>query len=285
MTDITNSPLAPAPNGRGLGWRKEAVDLRDRRLFRDVPSVATLAERIDIEELMPEPLDQGPVGACTGYSSGEAFYGIMKKDGHRHPFMPSPVALYHGGREIGGYLQDDGGAEIRNVFKWAAKVGLPRLSELKPRFNEGDLADPTTGIFPEKSIWRRPLSASVLKDAEKRQVVVYYKLPTINELLACLSQGWPAVVGVELFPSFFGSDGNPLVDIPEPQAGERTIGGHAIAAIGYDRTGSRPFVRFRNSWGPTAHQGGPNFTLSLAYLQVHGADWWTARFIEGGKPA
>lgn len=273
------------PQGHGLGWRRDSEDRRDRALFATVPSIAVLPDRIDIEELMPEPLDQNQVGACTGYSAGEVLHGTMIKDGHRRPFVPSPVALYHGGREIGGYLEQDGGAEIRNVFKWASKVGLPRLSEFRPRFDEGDLADPATGIFPEKSIWRRPLSASVLRDAERRQVLTYYKLATVNDLLACLAQGWPAAVGVDVFPSFYGSDGNPEVDVPDPHPGEQAIGGHAVAAIGYDRTGGRPFVKFRNSWGPTAHHGGPNFTLSLDYLKAHGSDWWTARFVEGGKPA
>lgn len=265
----------------GLGLIPDSPDRRDRALYRAVPDIAAQPERADCSALLPPPMDQSAVGACVGYSCASLFHAVMRRDGHRRPFVPSPVFLYREARVLGGYVEEDCGSEIRNAFKAANRLGLPPMSNLKPRFNEGDLAD-ESGIFPERSIWRRQPPPSAYADGERRQLVSYFKLETLPDLLQCLAEGWPAVLGFLVFRSLYGW-GGPRFDVPDPQPGDRELGGHAVCAYGYDRATQR--VLFRNSWGQEAHEGRPDFTLSFAYLERYSWDCWTARRAEGFDPS
>ncbi|MDB5412098.1 MAG: peptidase [Rubritepida sp.] len=266
----------------GMGLRPDTPDRRDRALYQAVPNIDQLPPSADNEGRLPPVMDQGATGACTGYSGAALAYSVMVRDGHLRPFVPSPVFMYREARVLGGYVEDDGGAEIRNVWKAANKTGLPPMSILPPRLGPKDLADAQTGIFPEKSIWRRQPPPSAYADAERRQAVSYFRLDTLNDLLKCLADGWCAQVGITLFRSLYGDRG-PVYDVPDPAPNERALGGHAVCAFGYDKARQR--VLIRNSWGADAHEGKPNFTISFDYVRRFSSDTWSARLIEGGKPA
>lgn len=267
----------------GTGWRKDVPqDRRDRALYAAVPDISNLPERVDLEHLLPPVMDQSVVGACTGYGAANVAYAIMKKDGHRRPFVPSPVFLYLQARKRQGWQAEDSGAYVRDVWWGMNHFGLPPMSNIKPRFKRGDLPDPNTWIFPEQSIWRREPAPSHYADAERRQMVSYFRLQFVEDMLRCLADGFPFCFGIPIFRSFYGL-GGPLYDIPDPQPGERDLGGHCITGFGYDLRRQR--VICRNSWGPEAHQGSPNFTLSLDYMRRFASDAWTGRWAEGGKVA
>lgn len=266
---------------RGFGLKPDTFDRRDRALYQVIPDINALPERASVANLLPPAMDQDVTSACTGFSGATVLYGVMVKDKHRRPFVPSPVFLYREARVLGGYLDEDMGAEIRNVWKAANKLGIPPMSNLKPRFDKASLAQPPDYIFPEKSIWRRQPSPSTYKDALTRQAIQYFRLATLADLLKCLADGWPAQVGITVFESFYGPNG-PVFHVPDKRPNDRELGGHAIAAYAYDRTTRR--VLFRNSWGPNAHEGKPDFSLSFDYLAAYGGDCWTGRLIEGGLP-
>lgn len=267
----------------GLGYRRDAEDLRDRRLYKAIPNVDALPDEINNEHLLNEVYDQHVIGSCVGWSSATEMHMTMEADGHRRPFMPSPVALYLWAREIGGYPQEDCGAEIRNAYKAANKIGLPPMSNIKPRYRDSDMPDPSTWVFPEGSIWRKPPAKSHYADAARRQSLEYRRLVVLPELLARLAEGRFVTVGFTVFRNFYGDQG-PVIDVPDPRPGERSLGGHAVLAIGYSKPRRR--VIFRNQWGQTAHEGTPNFTLSFDLMQSeHSSDWWCSALIEGGTKA
>ena len=264
----------------GMGLRPDSEDRRDRVLFARAPNIDSLPAKADNSRLLPAVMDQSVVGACVGYSTAAHTYGTMKMDGHRRPFVPSPVFVYRQARLLGGYLSEDAGCEIRNAMKGVAKWGLPPMSVVKPRFRPTDLPDPQTWIFPPTSVWVKEPTASVYADAERRQVLQYFKLPLLADLLKCLADGYTAVVGFQVFRSLYGW-GGPLYNVPDPNPpGDRELGGHAVLAHSYDMPSRR--VVFRNSWGPEAHEGKSDFTLSFAYLEKYSWDNWTTRFVEGG---
>lgn len=277
MADASDRRFRGAP---GMGLRRDAPDRRDRLLFRAVPNIDQIPERADNSRLLPRVMDQSVVGACVGYSTAAQTYGTMKMDGHRRPFVPSPVFVYRQARLLGGYLSEDAGCEIRNAMKGVAQWGLPPMSNLRPRFTGVDLPDPQTWLFNPKSIWVKEPTASVYADAERRQVIQYFKLPTLADLLQCLADGYTAVVGIAVHRSMYGF-GGPLYDVPDPLPGDRQLGGHAVLAHSFDKASRR--VVLRNSWGPDAHEGRPDFTLSFSYLEEYSWDNWTTRFVEGGK--
>jgi hypothetical protein len=271
----------PIFNNYGLGLRDRTPDRRDRALYQSVPNVDALPDHVDLSAALPPPMDQQSTSACTGFSGAVALYGVMKKDGHARPFVPSPVFLYRQARDLGGYVQEDSGAEIRNVWKGANKFGLPSITDLKPRFDPASLADNKTWIFPERSIWRREPSKSVYADAERRQAINYFNLATFPDILKCLADGWPVQFGFVMFNSFFGPQ-YLTADPPDPdESKDMMIGGHAVCAYGYDKPTRKLFCR--NSWGATPHDGTPNFRMSFNYAQRYFSDAWTGRLIEGGK--
>ena len=235
---------------------------------------------------MPTPLDQETTNSCVGFSGSTVLAMVMKKDKHLKPFVPSPVWLYRQAREIGGYVEEDGGAEIRNMWKATNRMGIVPMSNLKPNFSPASLAKPDNNgnmIFPEKSIWRRPVSASNLADGLRRQSINYFKLFNLGDFLKCLADGWPLQAGIEVFRSFYGDNG-PRFVIPDPMKmpNDYSIGLHAVVAYEYDKP-SRT-VLWRNSWGRFPHEGKPDFVTSFNFIEPYVTDAWTCRLVEGGIP-
>lgn len=283
MDDDTDDSFRP-PNG--LGYKPDRPDRRDRALYRAVPNVDALpatSYHLGIPKTFPDPMDQKSIGACVGYSAAQCARSIMVRNRHARPFTPSPVALYLWAREEGGYPEQDCGAEIRNAWRAMNKRGLPAMSNLTPRFRPEDLPDPETWLFPKKSIWVRPVSPSNAADAERRQIVSYYKLETLADVLQSLSEGFPVNFGFTVFRSFYDPYGGARKIIPMPRPGERDLGGHAVNAIDYDKPNR--VIWCRNQWGPTAHEGGPDFALSFDFFAAYAGDAWTGRSIEGARPA
>lgn len=279
---------AMPPFGFGLKRDSDARRRTDFKLYEAAPNIDAMPQSKNNGDALPVDLsgkpivlDQKTTSACTGYSGAVTAFAAMVRDGHVRPFLPSPVAMYREARVLGGYLEEDGGAEIRNVWRAANKIGLPAMSNLKPSFKPTDLADPRTGLFPEQSVWRRPMSRSNLADAERRQALAYYRLNGLPDLLQAIADGFVVNVGFEVFRSFYGPNG-PRFEVPDPDpARDRSLGGHAVAGYAYDKPSRR--VLFRNSWSESAHEGKPDFTLSFSYLEKHSWDNWCCRAVEGAK--
>jgi C1A family cysteine protease len=101
---------------------------------------------------------------------------------------------------------------------------------------------------------------------------------------ASLAAGVPPMFGFTVYDSITqaGTTGR----IPFPRKGERVLGGHAVAAVGYDDAmrirnaapGSPETVGallIRNSWGPAWGEAGYGW---LPYEYVNSGlavDWWT----------
>lgn len=292
-TVITPEGARPMP---GMGLRKDPEDLRDRRLFRSTPNIDALPERASCAQYLPEVLDQHAVGACTGYSAATVAYMVMAKEYAEkarvgRAFLASPVFLYAQARLVGeedirrtGYdtgvrHAEDTGAMIRDIWKAASKLGLPPMSNLKPRFERRDLPDPNTYRFPDGSIWIKPPTKGLLADGARRKALSYYRMAGLPEILKSIADGFPVNIGFEVFRSLYGP-GGPRFEVPDPDPSkDRSLGGHAVTAYEYDKPSRR--VLLRNQWSQTAHEGRPDFTLSFSYLEKHSWDNWSCRDIMG----
>jgi len=95
----------------------------------------------------------------------------------------------------------------------------------------------------------------------------------------CLAEGYPFVFGFTVYESFespaVAKTG--VLDMPKPQ--EKTLGGHAVMAVGYDDKAKRFLVR--NSWGSDWGLKG-YFTIPYDYLDSRNLadDFWTIRAME-----
>jgi C1A family cysteine protease len=109
--------------------------------------------------------------------------------------------------------------------------------------------------------------------------VLYQRVTqTLNQFRGCLASGYPFVLGFTVYESFESPAVAKSGHTPMPAPAEKSIGGHAILAVGYDDT--KQWFLLRNSWGPDWGRKG-YFTLPYAYVTDAqlASDFWTIRLV------
>jgi C1A family cysteine protease len=93
---------------------------------------------------------------------------------------------------------------------------------------------------------------------------------------SCLADGFPFVFGFTVYETFESAAvaKTGVLNMPKPR--ERTVGGHAVCAVGYDDKTKRLLVR--NSWGSSWGIKG-YFTMPYDYAANRNLsdDFWTIR--------
>jgi C1A family cysteine protease len=123
--------------------------------------------------------------------------------------------------------------------------------------------------------------AKAYRDALKHQAIRYARVPqTEMSIQNVLATGYPISFGFTVYESFendVGSDG--IVPMPEPD--ERTLGGHAVVAIGYKHIRGQLYFECRNSWGPDWGDDG-YFWLPTSYVTSSSLarDFWVIKQVE-----
>jgi C1A family cysteine protease len=218
-----------------------------------------MPENIDLRTNCSPVEDQGKLGSCTANALVGALEFLEKKDGVRFADL-SRLFIYYNERVILHTVKVDSGAMLRDGIKTLVKQGV--CTEHKWPY--------TISKFANKP------PAPCYKDAPNHQITTYQRILTLDEMLACLSEGYPFVFGFTVYESFESphTAQTGVADMPLP--GERVLGGHAVLAVGYDRAAER-FI-CRNSWGTAWGQKG-YFTIPFAYLEDRNLsdDFWTVR--------
>jgi len=113
-------------------------------------------------------------------------------------------------------------------------------------------------------------------EARLHQVTAYARLERIDEMRACLADGFPFVFGFSVYDSFESREVGRTGVVPMPRPRERLLGGHAVLGVGYDDRTKRFWVR--NSWGTRWGVKG-YFTMPYDYLEDRNLsdDFWTIR--------
>jgi len=241
------------------GWVPDVPDQRDYLLSAIMRIPAKLPASADLRAVCSMVEDQGQLGSCTANALAGALEFLEKKDKvHFEDF--SRLFIYYNERVIEHSVKSDSGAMLRDGIKTLAKQGV--CSE---------------EIWPYKiSRFADKPGATCYRQASKHQITSYYRIHTLDEMRACLAEGFPFVFGFTVYESFESQKvaRTGIVDMPKP--GEKALGGHAVMAAGYDDKQQRFLVR--NSWGKGWGMKG-YFTMPYKYVADRNLsdDFWTIR--------
>ena len=247
---------------RSYGWRPDLPDYRDHMygVVHRIPK--KLPPKTDLRPLCSQIEDQGALGSCTGNALVGALEYLEKKDNANFEDL-SRLFIYYNERVLENNVSEDSGAEIRDGIKTLVKQGV--CSEKNWPYIISKFAN-------------KPPS-SCYKEAKDHQIVEYQRLSTLDEMRACLADGFPFVFGFSVYESFESQQVAKTGVMPMPSKNERMIGGHAVCGVGYDDAKKRLVVR--NSWGSEWGMDG-YFTMPYNYPVDRNLsdDFWTIRRVE-----
>jgi len=257
----------PVRTVRKLGWKPDLPDFRDRVLSLPAEKTANLPSSVDLrksEAFAFEIYDQGSLGSCTANAIGAAFQYDQRKEGLVDS-MPSRLFIYYNERAMEGSVDYDAGAYIRDGVKSVNKLGVCAES-LWPYDESKFTAKPSDECYTE---------------AAKNLCTEYARVTqTLDEMKACLSEGFPFVFGFTVFYSFFDQSVAETGMMSMPLENDPIAGGHAVLAVGYDDEKGCFIVR--NSWGEGWGDQG-FFYMPYAYIADPSlaSDFWMMRTVEG----
>ena len=238
------------------GWVPDIPDRRDF-MYSAIRPAIRLPETVDLRAVCSSIEQQGDLGSCTAQALAGNIEFLDNKADSEYTDV-SRLFIYYNERVLIDTVDYDSGASLRDGIK-----------TLK---NDGACHEDTWPYVISKFDMKPPLKC--YKEAGKHTIQSYHRLNTTNEMLACLAEGYPFVFGFAVYESFESDEVKRTGIAHMPKKKEVMIGGHAVMAVGYDRTDKRFLVR--NSWGGDWGMGG-YFTIPFEYLETLAEDFWTIR--------
>ncbi len=261
MVERRNRNSKNSPNGKRTvyGWVPDIPDQRDYLLSAVLKVPKKLPTKVDLRPLCSKVEDQGDLGSCTANALAGALEFLECKD--KVPFKDfSRLFIYYNERVLEHTVSSDSGAMIRDGIKTLAK--------------QGACAEKNWPYMISK--FKTKPSLTCYKEALDHQITTYHRILTLDEMRACLAEGFPFVFGFTVYESFESQKVAQTGTAPMPKPSEQVLGGHAVLAVGYDDTKKRFLIR--NSWGEDWGMKG-YFTLPYPYLDSRDLsdDFWTIR--------
>jgi len=238
--------------------KPDTEDLRDK-VFRSTQfkSKTVLPKSVDLRASCSTVVDQGALGSCTANAIASGLREYWENQiGKLTPL--SRLWLYWQERNIEGSVNEDAGAEIRDGMKVLQQIGCAPEVDWPydiTKFTETPPTKDTIDVAPYK-------------------VTEYHRVTGLTPLKAALAEGYPVVLGINVYESFESDHVAKTGIIPLPKHGEKLLGGHAVLAVGYkDDT---KVVIVRNSWGVGWGDKG-YFYLPYNYFPRYVSDMWTGK--------
>lgn len=211
------------------GWKPSFGDPRDFYFKVEAP-IAT-PPLIDLREKCPPIYNQGELGSCGEFSTMSAFVFSCKPNNLL--WMPSALFLYWNIRFIENTVNYDSGSQLKDVIK---------------SLNQDGICDESLCPYDIENFKDKP-SQPAYDAAISNKISLYEKIPDGNLFLMkqCLAKGTPFVFGFTVYESFESDAVATAGIMPEWNASEQVMGGHAVMAVGYND--AKQCVIVRNSWG------------------------------------
>jgi C1A family cysteine protease len=275
MQRITKPPGNPfhlTSGGHMLGWRRQHIDHRDKLLKDHIKRLFKKPHKIpsatDISKLLHPVYDQGQLGSCTGNGGAVSIaraHSAYLYLGEQIDY--SRLWLYYQARALEGSVDYDAGAEVRDIFKAANKVGV--LLEKDWPYDIETFADTPTQEQNDAALKHILLSYYAIKDGDLGSV---QQCLVGSETLA----PHPVCFGCPVYeainnPPYYANRKKHI--IPMPRANEAPEGGHCMDIIGYDNRDQT--MKVRNSWGPAWGDAGEAW-IPYEYFRKLCTDLWVS---------
>ena len=247
------------------GWVPDLPDARDHVYSAPISRIGPLPTQVDLRPLCPPVYDQGQLGSCTANAIGAAIQFDRSKEKLTPDFTLSRLFIYYNERVIEGTVSSDNGAQIRDGIKAVATLGA---------------CDEKLWPYDIAKFAKTP-PAKAFSGATKTKAASYCRVArSLSQMKGCLASGYPFVLGFTVYEAFEGDDVAKSGVLNMPASTEKTVGGHAVLAVGYDDASQRFIIR--NSWSDGWGQAG-YFTMPYAYLMDENLsdDFWTIRLVTG----
>lgn len=247
-----------------FGWIKDRPDKRDWMYPRSwFPRI--IPRRVDLRDRCSDIEDQGNLGSCVGNAVASAieFVDLLTPEQYREA---SRLFIYYNARAMIGMENEDSGCHIRDAVKSVASKGVCS-EDLWPYDVRKFAVKPTEECYD---------------DGLKHRTIEYRRLQTLDEIKACLAEGYPVVMGFYVYPSCMTDEVARTGHIPFPSCIERyrggPIGGHAGKLVGFNDD-TQEFTD-KNSWGKEWGDKGYGYLPYKFITQKLADDFWTIRKIE-----
>lgn len=249
------------------GWVKDSVDERDYLFKAKIPVRTVVKASVDLRPTCPPVIDQGDLGSCTACATTVMVQYVRKLEKFQN-IQLSPLFTYYSSRLLEGTVNQDAGASVRDALISTVKYGV--VPELFWRYDIKNFkTKPPSGVWTE---------------ALKHQTLQYLRLnnSSVNDILVCLSQGFPFTFGLMVYESFLSGTTarTGLVPLPNTRR-EKLAGGHCMVGVGYEGTGSNMLLIVQNSW--STKWGNKGFCkIPMSYITDLNLcfDLWTIRTTE-----
>ncbi len=283
----------------GMGWLPDLPDFRDytaeqdevtnklknlgqkdsiKGMLKKVGAAKTvkagLPPAVDLRAWCSPVEDQGQLGSCTA-NAGVGVVEYFERRAFGKHIDASRLFLYKVTRSL-DHQTGDTGAYLRTTMGGLVLFGVPP-EEYWPY---------TIADFDKEP------SAFCYAFAQNYQAISYYRLDPpgiakdalLNQIKTNLAGGLPSMFGFTVYSSY--SQAATTGKIPFPVKGDKIVGGHAIAAVGYDdnlrikntapgAVETKGALLFRNSWGTTWGDHGYGWLPYDYVLKELAVDWWS----------
>lgn len=227
-------PAQAAPqNNSGLTFASQD-ELRGVPLAATPFSGAELPKKVDLSGNMPPPGNQGNQNSCVGWATAYALKSYQEKVEERRNLAPngkvdpkavfSPAFIYNqinNGR--------DGGSTFIDALNLLSNHGAVSLADMP---------------YTDRDFRKAP--PNHLINQARRYRIDYWRqvnIRDLKEVKAQLNAGYPVLIGALIDEGFVNTRGNAVWK----QSRGQSLGGHAMALVGYDD--SRQAFKLINSWG------------------------------------
>jgi len=220
---------------------------RNRKSFLTASPTDKRGAFINLTPLMSPIENQEAIGSCTAHAVVGLVEYLQIAQLGRYVDC-SRLFLYKTTRNL-LHLEGDTGAFIRDTIKSV------RLFGLCPE----DYWDYDISYYDEEP------SSFCFAFAQNYKALRYYRMYNLDEVLNSIWQGYPIAFGFTCFESMFTNVVEESGEIPYPGPYERTDGGHAVLAVGYNASNKEvqgvpaKHIIIRNSWGTQWGKNGYGF--------------------------